>query len=124
MDFSQDGSGTQSAQFTDLEAQLTPAELRKLTDENELENVTKLDISVDTESVTLSELYLHLPNLVELKFDTPTYIPTLRKLGTLKNLKVLWACAVGLENIDGTSGFPNLVELYIRLLLYSIDYTV
>jgi hypothetical protein len=113
MDFIQDGSGTQSAQFTDLEAQLTPAELRKLTDENELENVTKLDISVDTESVTLSELYLHLPNLVELKFDTPTYIPTLRKLGTLKNLKVLWACAVGLENIDGTSGFPNLVELYI-----------
>lgn len=110
MDFSHNET---REEFTDLEAQLTPKELRKLTNEDDLENVTKLDISVDTEHVTLSELYLHLPNLVELKFDSPTYIPSLRKLGTLSNLKVLWACAVGLENIDGASGFPNLVELYI-----------
>ena len=57
---------------------------------------------------------------MELKFDSPTYIPSLRKLGTLSNLKVLWACAVGLENIDGASGFPNLVELYIRFVAYYI----
>ena len=53
--------------------------------------------------------------VVELKLTTPTYMPTLRKLGTMNNLKILWASAVGLENIDGTSGLTSLTELYIRL---------
>ena len=51
MDFSHNET---REEFTDLEAQLTPKELRKLTNEDDLENVTKLDISVDTEHVTLS----------------------------------------------------------------------
>ena len=100
--------------LTDLEDQLTPDELRSICQTDDLESVTQIELSINSESVTLSNLYLRLPNLVELKFETPSYIPSLRKLGTLENLKILWASAVGLENIEGTSGFPNLTELYIR----------
>lgn len=99
--------------LTDLEDQLTPDELRSICQTDDLESVTQIELSINSESVTLSNLYLRLPNLVELKFENPTYIPSLRKLGTLENLKILWASAVGLENIEGTSGFPNLTELYI-----------
>ena len=100
--------------LTDLEDQLTADELRNICQTDDLESVTQIELSINSESVTLSNLYLRLPNLVELKFETPSYIPSLRKLGTLENLKILWASAVGLENIEGTSGFPNLTELYIR----------
>jgi len=99
--------------LTDLEDQLTADELRNICQTDDLESVTQIELSINSESVTLSNLYLRLPNLVELKFETPSYIPSLRKLGTLENLKILWASAVGLENIEGTSGFPNLTELYI-----------
>lgn len=99
--------------LTDLEDQLTADELRNICQTDDLESVTEIELSINSESVTLSNLYLRLPNLVELKFETPSYIPSLRKLGTLENLKILWASAVGLENIEGTSGFPNLTELYI-----------
>lgn len=99
--------------LTDLEDQLTADELRSICQTDDLESVTQIELSINSESVTLSNLYLRLPNLVELKFETPSYIPSLRKLGTLENLKILWASAVGLENIEGTSGFPNLTELYI-----------
>ena len=51
MDFIEDGT---SEEFTDLEFQLTPNELRKLTQEDDLETVTKIELSVDTGHVTLS----------------------------------------------------------------------
>ena len=87
---------------SNLETQLTPQVLRELTGEDELDRVKRVELSVDTESVTLSTLGSHLVNLVELKLTTPSYVPTLRKLGTLSQLRILWASAVGLENIDGT----------------------
>lgn len=99
--------------LTDLEDQLTATELREIAQTDELDSVTEITLSINTDSVTVSNLNSLLPNLVELKFETPTYIPSLRKLGTLQNLQILWASAVGLENIEGTSGFPNLIELYI-----------
>ena len=101
-------------EINEIDAQLTPAELRRITEESDLENVRQINLSIDTERVTLSELGNYLVNLVELKLETPSYVPTLRKFGTLQNLKVLWASAVGLENIDGTSGLTSLTELYIR----------
>ena len=101
-------------EINEIDAQLTPAELRRITEESDLKNVRRINLSIDTERVTLSELGNHLVNLVELKLETPSYVPTLRKFGTLQNLKVLWASAVGLENIDGTSGLTSLTELYIR----------
>lgn len=97
----------------EISEQLTPAVLRRLTDTNELDEVTRIDLSIDTECVTLTELGVCLTNLTELKLTTPSYVPTLRKLGTLSHLTVLWASAVGLENIDGTSGLTTLRELYI-----------
>ena len=98
---------------TEISEQLTPAVLRRLTDEKELDDVKRIELSIDTECVTLTELGSHLINLTELKLTTPSYLPTLRKLGTLPHLKVLWASAVGLENIDGTSGLTTLREMYI-----------
>ena len=126
-------------EVSEIEGQLTPARLREITEKDDLEEgqgfrfvqiknsfnelidleilekVKRIELAINTEVITLSELGTCLINLVELKLTTPTYMPTLRKLGTMNNLKILWASAVGLENIDGTSGLTSLTELYIRL---------
>ena len=57
--------------LTDLEDQLTADELRNICQTDDLESVTQIELSINSESVTLSNLYLRLPNLVELKFETP-----------------------------------------------------
>jgi len=100
-------------EVSEIEGQLTPARLRAITEKDDLEEVDRIELAINTEVITLSELGSCLVNLVELKLTTPTYMPTLRKLGTMDNLKILWASAVGLENIDGTSGLTSLTELYI-----------
>ena len=73
-----------------------------------------ISLCIDSDVTSLSELGNFLPNLVELKLTEPSYLPSLRKFGSCLNLKILWASAVGMESLDGTSGIPNLTELYVR----------
>jgi len=96
-----------------LGSELTPDVLRNVAENDDLESVLTLNISIDTDVTSISELANHVPNLFELKLTAPSYLPTLRKIGTFMNLKVLWASAVGLESLDGASGMPNLTELYV-----------
>lgn len=68
---------------------------------------------IDTDNDSISDLSSFLPNLVELKLEAPSFLPNLRKLGSCKNLKILWAQAVGMETLEGTSGLPSLTELFV-----------
>jgi len=94
-------------------AQLTPEFLQKTAQNNDLGAVMALSLSIDTDVTSISELDKMIPNLTELKLAAPSFLPSLRKIGTFMSLKVLWASAVGLESLDGASGMPNLTELYV-----------
>jgi len=94
-------------------SQLTPEFLQKTAENDDLGAVMALSLTIDTEVTSISELDTMLPNLSELKLTAPSFLPSLRKIGTFMSLKVLWASAVGLESLDGASGMPNLTELYV-----------
>ena len=98
----------------DLEGELTSTALRSIAETDDLDSVLTITLSIDTDITSISEFGQLLPNLVELKLTAPSYLPSLRKFGSCTNLKILWASAVGLDSLDGASGVPNLVELYIR----------
>ncbi|CBY38788.1 unnamed protein product [Oikopleura dioica] len=92
---------------------LTRQKLQQITEENDLEKVEKIAFPLDTDNNSISDLSSFLPNLVELKLEAPSFLPNLRKLGSCKNLKILWAQAVGMETLEGTSGLPSLTELFV-----------
>ncbi|KAG8563985.1 hypothetical protein GDO81_016277 [Engystomops pustulosus] len=98
---------------------LSPSRLKALTGEDNLQEVTTLQMCVDTRERTLGNfgegcfLGTHMPNLRELKLNN-SVIVSIRDLGTsLSHLQVLWMARCSLTDLDGISSFSSLKELYL-----------
>ena len=73
---------------------------------SQFSNLTKLEISIDSTETSLQVVGEHCPNITELKFKS-SYVRSLRDIGTsFKNLKILKALKVGLEELEGITSFP------------------
>ncbi|CAE7487958.1 LRRC56 [Symbiodinium sp. CCMP2456] len=81
----------------------------------DLEQVTYLEIQVDSATQSLELLGEHLPKLRQLKLTDPSSVLSLRDLGSgLKHLEVLWMSRCGLQDLGGASALlPSLRELYL-----------
>ena len=88
--------------------------LAKITDpEEDIANLSHLDISVDGKEHSIPRIGKLLPNLKSLKLNN-SYMSGFRDLGTsLTYLRVLWAPRAGISDLDGISALPSLRELYI-----------
>ena len=96
-----------------LSASITDEQLQSLAGTRELENVTFLQMAVDSEFVPLSCLGERLPALEQLKLNGSS-LPSLRYLGTsMTQLRVLWLCRCGLQELDNLGALPQLQELYL-----------
>ncbi|XP_073514736.1 leucine-rich repeat-containing protein 56 isoform X3 [Phyllobates terribilis] len=98
---------------------LSPTRLKALTGEDNLQDVTTLQMCVDTRERTLGNfgegyfLGTHMPNLRELKLNN-SVIVSIRDLGTsLSHLQVLWMARCNLTDLDGISSLSSLKELYL-----------
>ncbi|XP_075137487.1 leucine-rich repeat-containing protein 56 [Leptodactylus fuscus] len=92
---------------------LSPSRLKALTGEDNLQEVTTLQMCVDTRERTLGNFGTHMPNLRELKLNN-SVIMSVRDLGTsLSHLQVLWMARCSLTDLDGISSFSSLKELYL-----------
>ncbi|XP_018411537.1 PREDICTED: leucine-rich repeat-containing protein 56 [Nanorana parkeri] len=98
---------------------LSPAGLKTLTGTDDLQEVTTLQMCVDTRDHTLGNfgegcfLGTYMPNLRQLKLNN-SVILSIRDLGTsLSNLQVLWLARCGLTDLDGIASFYSLKELYL-----------
>ncbi|XP_056383074.1 leucine-rich repeat-containing protein 56 isoform X2 [Hyla sarda] len=92
---------------------LSPSRLKALTGEDNLQDVTTLQMCVDTRERTLGNFGTHMPNLRELKLNN-SVIVSIRDLGTsLSHLQVLWMARCSLTDLDGISSFSSLKELYL-----------
>ncbi|XP_044126798.1 leucine-rich repeat-containing protein 56 isoform X1 [Bufo gargarizans] len=92
---------------------LSPSRLKALTGEDNLQEVTTLQMCVDTRERTLGNFGTHMPNLRELKLNN-SVIMSIRDLGTsLSHLQVLWMARCSLTDLDGISSFSSLKELYL-----------
>jgi hypothetical protein len=99
-------------EFEDLDF-ISERKLRKLSGEDDLKNVTKLTLSVDTSEHSLSLLGHLTPNLRELKLVN-SVLRSFRDLGTsLINLRILHASKCKISDLDGISVLPGLEELYV-----------
>lgn len=92
---------------------LSPSRLKALTGEDNLQDVTTLQMCVDTRERTLGNFGTHMPNLRELKLNN-SVIVSIRDLGTsLSHLQVLWMARCSLTDLDGISSLSSLKELYL-----------
>ncbi|KAM5138652.1 leucine-rich repeat-containing protein 56 [Mantella aurantiaca] len=98
---------------------LSQARLKTLTGVDDLQEVTTLQMCVDTRDHTLGNfgegcfLGTYMPNLRQLKLND-SVILSIRDLGTsLSNLQVLWLARCGLTDLDGIASFFSLKELYL-----------
>ncbi|KAM9301753.1 leucine-rich repeat-containing protein 56 [Gastrophryne carolinensis] len=98
---------------------LSPARLKALTGADDLQELTTLQMCVDTRDHTLGNfgegcfLGTCMPNLRQLKLNN-SIILSVRDLGTsLSNLQVLWLARCGLTDLDGIASFFSLKELYL-----------
>ncbi|XP_069594958.1 leucine-rich repeat-containing protein 56 [Ranitomeya imitator] len=92
---------------------LSPTRLKGLTGEDNLQDVTTLQMCVDTRERTLGNFGTHMPNLRELKLNN-SVIVSIRDLGTsLSHLQVLWLARCNLTDLDGISSLSSLKELYL-----------
>ena len=99
-------------EFEDLDY-ISERKLRKLSGEEDLTQVKKLTLSIDTREHSLSLLGHLTPNLRELKL-TDSVLRSFRDLGTsLKNLRILHASKCKISDLDGISVLPGLEELYV-----------
>ncbi|KAE8607375.1 hypothetical protein XENTR_v10011155 [Xenopus tropicalis] len=98
----------------DLEDEcLTPAKLRLLTGVDDLQEVTTLQMCVNTRENSLGNFGSHLPNLRQLKLNN-SILTSVRDLGTsLSQLQVLWLAQCGLTDLDGIASLCSLKELYL-----------
>ncbi|KAM3130028.1 hypothetical protein pb186bvf_017826 [Paramecium bursaria] len=81
-------------------------------EEEQFEQVLKIQFRFNTQSDSLYMLGEFLPNLQELKLNN-SQIESLRLLGTrLRNLRILWISKSKLNDISGITSMPNLIELY------------
>ena len=96
-----------------LSASITDDQLMSLTGTRELETCRFLQMAVDSEFVPLSCLGERLPALEQLKLNGSS-LPSLRYLGTsMTQLRVLWLCRCGLQELDNLGALPQLQELYL-----------
>ncbi|XP_077315188.1 leucine-rich repeat-containing protein 56 isoform X3 [Lithobates pipiens] len=92
---------------------LSLARLKTLTGADDLQDVTTLQMCVDTRDHTLGNFGTYMPNLRQLKLNN-SVILTIRDLGTsLSNLQVLWLARCCLTDLDGIASFFSLKELYL-----------
>ncbi|KAM4723101.1 leucine-rich repeat-containing protein 56 [Rhinophrynus dorsalis] len=98
---------------------LSLAKLRILTGVEDLQEVTTLQMRVDTRENSLGNfgedcsLGAYMPNLRQLKLNN-SLILSVRDLGTsLSQLQVLWMAQCGLTDLDGIASFCSLKELYL-----------
>ncbi|XP_032222636.1 leucine-rich repeat-containing protein 56 isoform X2 [Nematostella vectensis] len=92
---------------------LSPAKLKSLAGVRNLEDITQLEMNVNTRENSLGNFGSMLPNLNKLKLSN-SIISTVRDLGTcLTNLRMLWMCRCSLSDLDGISSLSSLAELYL-----------
>lgn len=96
-----------------LEQYLSPGKLRLLTGVDNLDDIYRLELKVDTKETSLGNFGSLLPNLTQLKLSNSN-IPCIRDLGSsLRNVTVLWMSRCGLFELDGISSMLSLKELYL-----------
>ncbi|XP_062857361.1 leucine-rich repeat-containing protein 56 isoform X2 [Trichomycterus rosablanca] len=96
-----------------FEPYISPQNLRDLSGSDDLQQVTSLEMCVDTRLNTLGNFGVYLPNLVQLKMNN-SLILSVRDLGTtLSHLQVLSLVRCGLTDLDGIPSFSSLKELYV-----------
>jgi len=88
--------------------------LRHYCDTDDLEQVHRLEITVDGVNQSIEPIGSHLPNLRQLRLVNSSVL-SVRDLGTeLCNIQVLWMSRCGLQDIGGlTACLPRLCEFYI-----------
>jgi hypothetical protein len=92
---------------------ITDEYLRHHCGTDDLEDVNRLEITVNADEQPIESLGTSCPFLQELKL-TDSYVPSIRALGiALTNLRVLWLPRVGLVELFGMSALPQLEELYV-----------
>lgn len=90
---------------------LAPQKLLAGTDD--LETVTKLELTVDTTDQAINRLGELCPNLRQLKLND-SQLCSFRDLGTsLRGLRILWLSRSGITDLDGISVLEQLEELYV-----------
>ncbi|KAL7680923.1 putative leucine-rich repeat-containing protein [Plasmopara halstedii] len=93
---------------------ITEEKLRQLSKMSNLERVTSLHISIDSEKQSVEVIGELLPSLQQLHFQQSS-LRSFRDLGTsLRSLRVLWAAQCQISNLDGIGALMNLQELYLQ----------
>ncbi|XP_026872155.2 leucine-rich repeat-containing protein 56 isoform X2 [Electrophorus electricus] len=96
-----------------IDLYLSPEKLRNLSGSDDLDQVTTLEMCVDTRQNTLGNFGVHLPSLVQLKMNN-SLILSVRDLGTtLSHLRILSLVRCGLADLDGILSLSSLKELYL-----------
>jgi hypothetical protein len=81
--------------------------------EDDLDDVTNLELVVDTSEQTIERLGEMCPNLTSLKLNNST-LESFRDLGTsLRTLRILWLSRSGVTDLDGIGALVGLQELYL-----------
>eukprot|EP00756_Hemistasia_phaeocysticola_P005381 Hpha_TRINITY_DN13306_c0_g1::TRINITY_DN13306_c0_g1_i1::g.95339::m.95339 len=87
--------------------------LLELSAQPDLESITALEITFDSEESSVQELGAKLPNLKLLRASSSN-LPALRDLGSnLRSLRVLYLNHANVKNCAGISGLPMLEELFL-----------
>ena len=104
-----------AAEIDELAADtLTESKLWRIAGTRNLASVTALELVVDTSRQTVEDLGHLVPNLSSLTLDGSA-VSSIRDLGTaLKSLHTLSLNGSGLEELDGMSALPELLELHLR----------
>ena len=96
-----------------LEEFLSPSRLREITENENLDQVTTLQMVVDTTENSLGNFGNYLPNLTELDLSN-SVLTSVRDLGSsLAKLEIMWLTKCQLVDLDGLSTFYNVTELYL-----------
>ncbi|XP_062403505.1 leucine-rich repeat-containing protein 56 [Sardina pilchardus] len=96
-----------------VELNLSSEKLKALTNKEDLDKVTSLELCVDTQHSTLGNFGTYLPNLTQLRMSN-SLIFSVRDLGTtLSHLQVLWLVRCCLTDLDGIASLSSLKELYV-----------
>lgn len=101
--------------FEELDNGISPQFLRRMTGNDDLEEVDFLEMQVDTVSgsQTVEGLGELVPNLKQLRLNQSA-VCSIRDLGTTcANLRVLWLRRSALQDLGGITAMPVLEELYI-----------
>lgn len=92
---------------------LSPSRLEEIAGRRDLENITMMEMTVNTSETTMGNFGSYLPCLKYLKLSN-SVIPSVRDLGTsLSHLTVLWMSCCGLHDVDGIASMISLTELYL-----------